>query len=137
MESPFKYTLIVSQYYYSRHFFIVHHTHDFLEKARLFAAELMEYKRSGDNPRPIRLGDLDPEWSSGNIRGRYNINDTGDIYFIQGNYANRLMEESWEFRDTSKRESRGFQSKQVMQDISKNHDRTKVRAIVEKHFEIA
>jgi hypothetical protein len=133
----FKYTLIISQYYHSRHIFIVHHTPDFIERARAFAAELMAYKRDDDCQRDIYLGDLDPEYCGTNIRPRYNINDSGDIYFLQAFYANALMDESWDYKNDSRREAAGFKSKKVWEDIHRHHDAAKVYEIVKRHFEIA
>ncbi len=133
----YKYSLIVSQYYYSRHMFIVKIDENFIETARKFAVELMQYKR-GDNfwTDKIYLGDLDPEYSSGELRYRYNINDAGDIYFINFNYANSCMHEAFEYNEASKRESAGYQKKQKVEDIAKHHDYRKVTEIVQKYFEI-
>lgn len=133
----YKYTLIISQYYYSRHYFIVHHTEDFIEKAREFAKELMAYKRDADNERVISLGDLGLRYVGNDIRQRYNINDSGDIYFLQSDYANRLAAETWSYKEDTRRESRGFQKKEVTRSISEHHDYKKVAAIVEKYFVIA
>lgn len=133
----FKYTIIISQYYHSRHIFIVNHDADFIQKARSFAKELMLYKRDADNQRVMYLGDLDPEYSDGkSIRPRYNINDSGDIYFIQSNYVNYCKDVAIEYHDTSKREARGFQSKRVTDEIGSHHDYRRVKEIVERHFEI-
>lgn len=134
----YKYSLIVSQYYYSRHMFIVKIDENFIETAREFATELMQYKR-GDNFRTDKLflGDLDPKYSSDELRYRYNINDAGDIYFINFNYANRCMHEAFEYKEVSRRENMGYQKKQKVEDIAKHHNYRKVSEIVQKHFKIA
>lgn len=132
----YKYSLIVSQYYFSRHMFIVHIKEDFIEKAKQFAYELMVYKRSEDCERELYAGDLD-YIKDGEIRRRYNTNDSGDIYFIQSPYANYCMHEAIEFREDSIRESRGFQKKSITNAISEHHDYRKVKEIVGKYFEIA
>ena len=133
----YKYTLIISQYYYSRHYFIVHHTEDFIEKATEFAKELMTYKRDEGNEKEIYLGDLDPKYVGDGKRQRYNINDSGDIYFIQSDYANRLAAETWSYKEDTRRESRGFQKKEVTRSIDEHHSYKKVAEIVEKYFVIA
>ncbi|MGF7046346.1 hypothetical protein J2T13_000822 [Paenibacillus sp. DS2015] len=133
----YEYTLIISQYYYSRHFFIVKHDENFIEKARAFAEELMNYKRDANNEKELYLGDLDPRYVGNEIRPRYNINDCGDIYFLQANYANKLMGESWQYKNDSRRERQGFQKKAVTESIDKHHCENKVFEIVKKHFEIA
>lgn len=134
----FKYTLIVSQYYYSRHYFIVNHTADFIERARKFAVELMQYKRDAGNTKGIYLGDLDPEYSDNKaIRVRYNINDSGDIYFLQSDSINGLAASMCSYQEVSRRESRGFQSKKVITEISEHHDVYRIEEIVSKYFELA
>jgi hypothetical protein len=132
----FKYSLIVSQYYHSRHFFIVNLTPDFIKQAKEFSYELMKYKRNEDNERELFAGDLD-YIKDGEIRRRYNVNDSGDIYFIQSPYANYLMHEAIEFHESSLRESKGFQRKAITNSIDEHHNYKKVKEIVEKYFEIA
>lgn len=131
----YKYTLIISQFYYSRHFFIIKHDENFIENAKKFAIDLIEYKRCEETDRPPYIGDL--EYATEQIRPRYNINDQGDIYFLQSNYANFCMGESWTYQRDSMRESRGFQSKAVLNRISNHHDLGRVMSIVKKYFEIA
>lgn len=136
-SKEYKYSLIISQYYYSRHMFIIHHPENFLEQARAFTKELVEYKRTHLN-RQDYLGDLDPKWTDGyKIKPRYNVNDEGDIYFIQGDYVNYLAGESRRYKEDSIRESRGFQKKAVTDAISKHHSYDKVKEILEKYFTIA
>ena len=132
----YKYTLVVSQYYNSRHTFIVEHKEDFLEKAKAFASELMKYKRDSDNDREMYLGDLDYIKDS-KIRRRYNINDSGDIYFLQSDYANYCKDEALEYKEMSSRESKGYQKKAITNQINEHHSYHKVKEILEKYFEIA
>jgi hypothetical protein len=137
-----RYSLIVSQYYHSRHMFIVKIDENFIDNARKFACELMEYKRSSlpddfYSSRGKYLGDLDPEYCGEKLRPRYNINDTGDIYFINFKYANRCMYEAFEYREDSRRESVGFKKKSVTDSIAEHHNRDRVKEILEKYFEIA
>ncbi|MDP4143212.1 MAG: hypothetical protein Q8936_01840 [Bacillota bacterium] len=134
----YKYCLIVSQYYHSRHMFIVKIGENFIEKARKFALELNRYKRSVDDESLENLGDLDPKYcgDTSELRPRYNINDAGDIYFINACYVNKCMWDSWEYREATRRESAGFKKKSVLNDISQHHNYEKVQEIVEKHFEI-
>lgn len=132
----YKYSLIVSQYYHSRHMFIVHIKDDFIEKAKKFSYELMAYKRDEGKQKELDAGDLD-YIKSDEIRRRYNINDSGDIYFIQSPYANYCMSVAIEYREDSIRESRGFQKKVITNAIEKHHNYNKVKEILEKYFEIA
>jgi len=132
----FKYTLIVSQYRYSRHSFLVKHNPDtFLEQAKELTAELEAYKRPPACDMEIDYGDLTYK-SPDKIYMRYNVNDWGDIYFISSFYANRLMRDAIEYADTSRRECRGYQKKSHVESVDKHHNYNAVEAIVKKHFEI-
>jgi len=136
----YQYTLIVSQYYHSRHTFVVKHDERFLEKAKAFASELNTYKRDEGSTKPMNLGDLEyvhDILKSSEIRSRYNINDSGDIYFLQSDSEQRCKDMAAEYHEISRRESRGFKSKAVKTAIAEHHDRTKVYDIVQKHFDIA
>ena len=64
-KPEYKYTLIISQYYHSRHFFIVHHTEDFLTKAKEFSQELMKHKRDENNKKELYCGDIDYQLDNG------------------------------------------------------------------------
>lgn len=134
----YKYCLIVSQYYHSRHMFIVEIDGNFIEKAREFALELMKYKRSDDENRTREeyLGDLDPKYSNGELRSRYNINDAGDIYFINSPYANYCMSVACDYTRDSLRESKGYIKKAITEEIDNHHSYKKVKEVVQNHFEI-
>jgi len=135
--SDYKYTLIVSQYRHSRHMFLVKHNPEtFLESAKNFTAELEKYKRNEDFERDIDLGDL-VYHKEDVIHSRYNINDFGDIYFINAEYANGLMHDAIEYHEASRRESVGFKKKGVTESIEKHHSLWKVKEILLRHFEIA
>jgi len=132
----YKYTLIISQYYHSRHSFIVKHDENFIGNARKFAIELMAYKREQENKRGIYLGDLDEKYTYGGICPRYNINDSGDIYFTQTHFANNCKDIAIQYARDSFKESRGYKKKAVVEAISKHHNYNRVKEIVEKYFEI-
>lgn len=134
--ADYKYTLIVSQYDYSRHMYIVKHDpKTFIQNAKNFATELEKYKRDEDDKRDIVFGDLayfDQEVFS----SRYNINDQGDIYFINACYANYLIGEAIEYYEQSRRESAGFKKKTAKEAILKHHNGLEVKKILRKYFEI-
>lgn len=136
----YQYTLIVSQYYHSRHTFIVGHDERFLERAKAFVTELSVYKRNEDDTRPINFGDLSyihEVLQSPEIRIRYKINDSGDIYFRQSTSIEHCENMAVEYHETSIYESKEFKTKKITNEILKHHDYDRVREIVEKHFEIA
>lgn len=132
----FKYTLLVSQYYHSRHMFIVKHKEDFLEQAKKCATELIKYKRESGSEREISLGDL-TYFEDDTIRSRYNINDQGDIYFIQGHYIQSLMADVLNYNEVSANQKRGRIKKAVLNDVAEHHQLSEITKIVEKYFEVA
>lgn len=76
-----KYILIVSQYYYSHHCFVVSgEEENFREKALTLIEKLEDYKRD-QKDRPYHYGRSRDEAYT-NISYRWNVNDEGDIYFI-------------------------------------------------------
>lgn len=133
----YKYCLIVSQYYHSRHMFLVEINENFIATARNFIAELEEYKREHSGLKEIYLGDLDEKYCSDELRSRYNVNDEGDIYFINGNYTNYLMHEGFHYYEYTRKESVGYKRKTVIEDIAKHHNYNNISEIVKKHFKIA
>lgn len=134
-ENGYKYCLIVSQYYHSRHMFIVELDDDFMESASNLAKELMPYKR--DKEKPVKLGDLDCERMKNKLFSRYNINDSGDIYFINCKTVYGCMRDFASYKEDSRRESVGYKKKEVKKAISDHHDFNIVRDIVIKHFKLA
>lgn len=77
-----KYVLIVSQYYYSHHCFVVSAEEEsYREKALSLIEKLEDYKRDDDDERPYHYGSF-REMAYTEISGRWNVNDAGDIYFI-------------------------------------------------------
>jgi hypothetical protein len=138
--SEYKYTLIISQYRWSRHQFIVEFEPDFLNRAKAFAAELIKYKRGDPQEwhKPIQdsLSDLTYH-KEDKVYGRYNINDIGDIYFINSSHCNSLKNEAIAYAETSLIESRGYKKKAMVEDIQKHHNFMIVKEILEKYFAIA
>ncbi|MDT8901139.1 hypothetical protein [Anaeroselena agilis] len=137
MDSDFKYTLIVSQFYHSYHMFIVKFdTEMFLAKAKLLTEDLESYKRVSDEKRDYRYGDLD-YYKDSKIRRRYNVNDQGDIYFINHTLLDDCLSDSNYYRDESKKASRGYTRVLIKERIYEHHNYGTVKALVQKHFEIA
>jgi len=133
----FKYTLIVSQYYHSRHSFIVKfNAKTFIEQSKKFVAELEKLKRQPDNDRDIDYGDLTYR-KTDEIYSRYNINDSGDIYFFNSRYANILKGEACSQQTESIRNSKGYIKVAIQERVREHHSDYMIRAIVEKYFEIA
>lgn len=133
-----KYTLIVSQYYHSRYSFIVKFPENFYETMKKFIEELEDYKRSETRKKlKYNYGDIGYREGEEKIFCRYNVNDSGDIYIINSDYANYLMGIASEYKLDSYREShRGYIRKEIYNNISEHHNYDKIIEIVEKYFEI-
>ncbi len=77
-----KYILIVSQYYYSHHCFVVSAKEEnYREKALSLIERLEDYKRDTEDKRSYHYGE-DRDIAYTNIHYRWNVNDDGDIYFL-------------------------------------------------------
>ena len=139
-----KYCLIISQYYHSRHHFIVNVANigndEFLSKARSLTRLLEEYKRDADRrDKPAYFGDLEEKYChnvDGTVRPNINVNDAGDIYFRLRKYATRCMYEAMEYYATSIRESKSYKKKEVLQAIQNHHDYEHIKSIIESVFDI-
>ena len=145
-DTEVNYCLIVSQYYHTRHFFIVDiaslSESDFIASARNLVTALERYKRSTDydSHKDIDHGDLAEPFvrnTEGFVCSDINVNDAGDIYFRLRKYANRCMYEAMEYRETSIREAKGYKLKHVLSNIEEHHDYEHVKEIVERYFDIA
>ena len=133
----FKYTLIVSQYYHSRHCFIVEfNPKTFIEQAKKLTSDLQKLKRQAGSEHDIDYGDLTYKQAD-EIYSRYNINDSGDIYFINSMYSSHLMGVACGYQADSIRESRGYIKAAIKERIYEHHLDYVVRKIVEKYFKIA
>lgn len=137
-ERPrFEYTVITSQYGYSYHSFICKFdVKTFMESAKAVARKLIAYV--ADDGRKIEddnLGDL-TYWKKKTIRSSYNVNAAGDIYFRNCDTLERANEivQEWDIQAKSKKGV--FRRKCMSEAIRKHHNVKKIKAIIEKHFEI-
>lgn len=92
-----KYVLIVSQYYYSHHCFVISAEEEsYREKALTLIEKLEDYKRDDDDERQYHYGSP-RENAYTEISGRWNVNDAGDIYFIPCKSVTEALQKSEEF----------------------------------------
>lgn len=131
----YNYCLIISQYYHSRHSFVVEFPEDFTERCKEFIMALEDYKRE-NKEQPYRFGDIGYHSSEDTICRRYNVNDAGDIYFINSNSINELMGVAEDYFLTSYKESRPYQRKEITHNIYQHHKFDEVQKIVEQYFNI-
>jgi len=128
--------LIISQYYHSRHYFIVER---FKNEAVLYylcrrlIEEMEDHKRS--DTRPYEYGDITEDHFK-SLKWQRNVNDSGDIYFIPcGSIAKALYEMRY-YQDCTRREAQGYKKQAVLSAISEHHDKTKIGEMVGRYFEI-
>lgn len=136
-----KYILIVSQYYYSHHCFVVSAAEEnFREKALTLIEKLEDYKRDKGEPREYNYGN-EREKAYRCIDSRWNVNDFGDIYFIPCQSMLGVMKHTSEYNSTIKFEHnfRGVPKKQrdkMETAIFLHHSFDKVKDIVGSVFNI-
>ena len=136
-----KYILIVSQYYYSHHCFVVSAAEEnFREKALTLIEKLEDYKRQEGDPRKYSYGD-ERETAYRAIDRRWNVNDTGDIYFIPCRSISDILDSTWEYHSTVKFDHnfKGLSKKQcdkMETEIFLHHSFDKVKNIVGSVFNI-
>ena len=131
-----KLCLIVSQYYYSRYCFLaVYNPDTFRAQAMACVAALEDYKRPQGDPRSINYGDLSDEWYRKGAR-RYNVNDSGDIYFVMGDSVDELLPEIRDYYQSAERERHLDRRKGTAKKIALHHQASVVYGIVKSIFNL-
>ncbi len=133
-----KVLLIISQYRWSRHMFIVESKSDdqeYLKVSQKLIEELEDYKRISINRGDYNYGDMQEPFFGG-MKRRHNVNDSGDIYFIPCISITHALKEIKEYWDTSRRESRGYKKRELEKSVDDHHNVAIIRDIVSRHFNI-
>ncbi|MGG5461479.1 hypothetical protein [Clostridium sp. B9] len=138
--SEYKYTLIVSQLYHSYHMFLVKFDEDnYFGQMRSLTKKLCEYKRGNDEyykEKSLECGD--PFYfKQEEPRFRYNVNDAGDIYFLNFTSINHALDTVKKYFDDERRGSQGYKSKAILEELSMCHNKDKILEIIESIYEIA
>lgn len=137
--SDYRYTLIISQYWHSYHYFIVKFNENtFVKQMQELTKELDKHKGGGVNDNhAITQSDPFYEYQDKEIHRRYNVNGNGDIYFLNSISANKCQEIIQNSISETKFSRQGFKKKAITDDINKNHSYGDIAKIIKKHFEIA
>ncbi len=136
-----KYILIVSQYFYSHHCFVVSaEEENFREKALTLIEKLEDYKRDADISREYCYG-YDRSRAYTDIRCRWNVNDAGDIYFLPCSSIFEAMSIAEEYnselqRLTKFKGAKAAQKKAWAELIGKHHSYVRIGEIVRSIFEV-
>lgn len=138
-----KYVLIVSQYYYSHHCFVVSAEEEsYREKALTLIEKLEDYKRNDDDERPYHYGSS-RENAYTEISGRWNVNDAGDIYFIPCGSVTEALQRAEEFNSELNKvqwlKGRGLkaaQRKVIEKNIDEHHLHSRTAKIVSECFAV-
>lgn len=138
-----KYVLIVSQYYYSHHCFVVSATEEnYRKKALSLIEKLEDYKRNDDDERPYHYGSFrDNAYTK--ISERWNVNDAGDIYFIPCGSVTEALQRAEEFNSELNkmqwlkgRNLKAAQRKVIEKNIDKHHLYSRISKIVGECFAV-
>lgn len=140
-----KYVLVTSQYYYSYHQFICVLEENFIENTKGFIEEIELYKRDAENTKPIYYGDFNDKYEKRinrilNDGGRFNLNDSGDLYFELSNSIMHLhneINEHDEHGERSKKYFKGKEKKEIEKKIAERHDNEVIKSLIEKYFKVA
>ncbi|WP_419867405.1 hypothetical protein [Clostridium perfringens] len=139
--SEYKYTLIVSQFYHSYHAFVVKFDEDkYFEQMRRLTPKLCQYKRGNDeyfSNKSLECGDPYSRKKEKEPCFRYNVNDYGDIYFLNFVSVNDALDAAKKYFDYERTASRGYKRKSIQEEISKYHNKDKILEIIESIYEIA
>lgn len=139
--SEYKYTLIISQYYHSYNMFLVKFDENrYYDQMREFTKKLCEYKRGNCEwykDKSLEVGDCFYYEKQEEPRFRYNVNDSGDIYFLNFRNASSALYDMKKYFEEEKRASQGYKRKAVLEEISKYHSENKIFEIVKSIYEIA
>ena len=138
-----KYVLIVSQYYYSHHCFIVSaEEENYREKALTLIEKLEDYKRKDDDERPYHYGSSRENAYIKN-GGRWNVNDAGDIYFIPCKSVAEALQRAEKFNpDLNKAQwlkgggLKAAQRKVIERNINEHHLYSRISKIVGECFTV-
>ena len=138
-----KYVLIVSQYYYSHHCFVVSAKEEsYREKALTLIEKLEDYKRDDDDERPYHYGSS-CEKAYTEISERWNVNDAGDIYFIPCKSVTEALQRAEEFNSELNKmqwlKGRGLkaaQRKVIEKNIDEHHLYSRTAKIVGECFAV-
>lgn len=131
----FKYAVITSQYGYSWLSYIC--TMDlksYIENAKKVTRDLIAH-RSDDKRDAEYLGGLKGAEKQA-IKGRYNVNSNGDIYFINANTLEEARDIVAEMNARCNSTKASFNRKGMTESIRKFHKYEDITAIIAKHFEI-
>ena len=135
-----KYVLIVSQYYYSHHCFVVSaEEENFREKALTLIEKLEDYKRDNKGI-PYHYGSERSEAYT-NISYRWNVNDEGDIYFIPcGSLTDAMVvAEEYSTELNKLKKCKGIKAarwREIEKAIDNHHLYSRIRDIVYSVFKV-
>ncbi len=137
----YKYTVIVSQLYHSYHVFVVKFDEDkYFSQMRNLTKKLCEYKRGNNEyykEKSLECGDPFYFEQEEEPRFRYNVNDAGDIYFLNFININDGLEAVKKYWDESRMANQGYKKKAILEELSKCHNKNKILEIIESIYEIA
>ena len=134
MSKP-KFVIITSQYWDEGYTFICEYEQRFLEKAKKTIEKLEEYKRNKENKKDYYYGDLE-YFNKDKIASRYNLNDSGDIYFVMAWSIKDLLNKYNKQLDENKCYRKGRRKKEIINACKEHHDFNVIRKIISDNFNL-
>lgn len=133
-----KFVIITSQYWDEGHIFLCEYNDDFIDRAKRTVEQLEDYKREEGNTKDYYYGDL-KYFNENEIRSRYNLNDSGDIYFVMAWSTRDLVEKhkkQLEEAEKYRRGRRGRRAKRIINECDKHHSYKEIARIIEDNFKM-
>ncbi|HBG2133335.1 TPA: hypothetical protein KPJ62_003697 [Clostridioides difficile] len=130
----YKYTLIVSRYYYSCHTFIVRfEENDFIENYLNFAKELYTYMKGEDDIKKLDLS----VFNGNRPKRKYIVKDIhSELYIISSPYIDYFKGIAKEYEKKALVLKRFAVSEKIKNIASNNHSYNRIEEIVNKYFTI-
>lgn len=134
MSRP-KFVIITSQYWDEGHVFLCEYGDNFINAAKRTVEQLEDYKREEGSKKEYYYGDLN-YFNKNEIKNRYNLNDSGDIYFVMAWSTKDLVEKYKNQLEEVKRYYRGRRTKKIINECNKHHSFKVIAKIVEDNFKM-
>lgn len=134
MNKP-KFVIITSQYWDEGHVFLCEYNDDFIDRAKRTVEQLENYKREEGNTKEYYYGDLN-YFDENKIKNRYNLNDSGDIYFVMAWSIKDLVTKHENQLEEIKNYYRGRITKRIISECNKHHSYEVIARIIEENFKM-
>lgn len=134
MNRP-KFVIVTSQYWDEGHVFVCEYDKCFINNAKKAVEQLEDYKRDNGSDKEYYYGDL-KYFNENKITNRYNLNDSGDIYFVMAWSISDLLQKYNNQLEDIKRYYRGRRTKKILNECNEHHSFKVIAKIIEDNFKM-